>query len=225
MSLRQRSGPNMRTFTLLLTFFGLVTQLSGQVGSARFAQSTPMQSDRVEDSYAIYSLLLKNGPIEWRDVSRTQWLIEDTTNATSLNEACRPAPQADPLSINPHVAVRAPADKQTEWSEVLADYDQHCHDVIQLDRHSFRTELPIHLLNAADKHNFMKDPRNPPAEFAEGAGLHRFTKVFFNSNHTLALAGEGMWCGSLCGNWTWVVLEHKEDRWKILPWWHTVTVS
>jgi hypothetical protein len=31
------------------------------------------------------------------------------------------------------------------------------------------------------------------------AGLHRFTEVFFNANHTLALVEEGMWCGSLCG--------------------------
>jgi hypothetical protein len=97
--------------------------------------------------------------------------------------------------------------------------------VIQLDLESFRTELPVRLLNVEDKQSFMKDPRTPAAGFADGAGLHRFTEVFFNANHTLALVEEGMWCGSLCGNWTWVGLERREGRWEMLPWVHTFMVS
>jgi hypothetical protein len=80
-------------------------------------------------------------------------------------------------------------------------------------------------LNAEDKKNFMKDLVRPPAEFADGAGLHRFTEVFFNANHTLALVEEGMWCGTLCGNWTWVVLGRRKGRWEILPWVHTSAIS
>lgn len=72
-----------------------------------------------------------------------------------------------------HNAVKAPEERQAEWSEVLADYDRHCHDVIQLDRNSFRTGLPVHLLTAEDKRSFMKDPVRPPAEFADGAGQYR----------------------------------------------------
>ena len=111
--------------------------------------------------------------------------------------------------MNPHVAVEAPGDRLSEWNDVLADYDQHCHDVIRLDRGSFKTVLPIRLLNAEDQQRFTKEPGRPPAEFADGAGLHRFTEVFFNANHTLALVEQGMWCGSLCGNWMWVVLERR----------------
>ena len=127
--------------------------------------------------------------------------------------------------IEPHTAVQAPADRQSEWNEVLADYDQHCHDVIQLDRQSFRTDLPIRLLNAEEKQTFMKNPRTPRVEFADGAGLHRFTEVFFNANHTLALVEQGMWCGILCGNWTWVVLERRDGQWKMLPWTHMAMIS
>jgi hypothetical protein len=211
---------------MLLTCLGLAIQLPGKPGRAtRFAQPTPMQENRTRDSYAIYSLLLKSGPIEWRDVSRRQWLIEDTTNAIPLDEACRPSSGADQMVMNPYTAVQAPVDRNAEWNEVLADFDQHCHDVIQLDRQNFRTELPVHLLNDKDKQSFMKNPGRPSAEFADGSGLHRFSEVFFNANLTLALVEEGMWCGSLCGNWTWVVLERKEDQWKMLPWVHTFTVS
>jgi hypothetical protein len=209
----------IRTFTLLLTCLGLAAQLPAQPGATpRFAQPMPMPEDRAQDSYAIYSQLLKSGPIEWRNVSRKQWLIEATTNAIPLEVACHPASGINSVEMNPHNAVEAPKDRQTEWNEVLTDYDRHCHDVIQLDLESFRTELPVRLLNGEDKQGFMKDPERPPAEFADGAGLHRFTEVFFNANHTLALVEQGMWCGSLCGNWTWVVLERRDGRWQMLPW-------
>jgi hypothetical protein len=129
------------------------------------------------------------------------------------------------MGMNPLEAVKSPENRQTERNEVLADYDQHYHDVIQLDRESFRTQLPVRLLNAEDKQSFMKDPLRPLAEFADGADLHQFKEVFFGANHTVALVLEGMWCGSLCGNWTWVVLEHREGRWEMLPRLRTFTVS
>jgi hypothetical protein len=216
----------VRTFTLLLICLGLAAQLPGQPGATpRFAKPVPMPGDRARDAYAIYSELLKSGPIEWRNASRKQWLVEDTTNAIPLDVACHPASKIISAEMNPHDAVEAPKDRQTEWNEVLTDYDQHCHDVIQLDLQSFRTELPVRLLSAEDQQRFMKDPRRPPAEFADAAGLHRFTEVFFNRNHTLALVEQGMWCGSLCGNWSWVVLERKERQWQMLPWVHAFTIS
>jgi hypothetical protein len=216
----------MRTFTLLLICLGLAAQRPEQPsGTPRFAQPMPMPGDRAEDSYAIYSQLLKRGPIEWRNASRKQWLIEETTNAIPLDDACHPAPEVNAMGMNPHDAVKAPEDRQVEWNEVLTDYDQHCHDVIQLNLASFKTELPVRLLNAEDKESFVKDPGRPPAEFADGAGLHRFTEVFFNANHTLALVEQGMWCGSLCGNWMWVVLERRKGRWEMTPWVHTFAVS
>lgn len=176
-----------------------------------------MAQDRADDSYAIYSQLLKNGPIEWRDAPRKQWLLESTTNAIPLDAPCHPD-QAVAGLMNPYTAVQAPADRQDDWNEVLADYEQHCHDVVALDRERFSTDLPVRLLSADDKAMYERDPLNPPTEFADGAGLHRFTEVFFNRNHTLALVEQGMWCGGLCGNWQWVVLERQHGRWTSLPW-------
>lgn len=216
----------MRTATVFTILAAFAAQVFGQNnGAPAYAQPMPMPSDRDQDSYAIYSQLLKSGPIEWRDVRRTQWLIEDATSAVPLGVPCDPKPRFSAVTMNPHEAVQPPKDRQAEWKEVLADYDQHCHDVIQLDGRSFRTDLPVRLLNADDKRLLVKDPQRPPAEFADGAGLHRFSEVFFNPNHTLALVEQGMWCGGLCGNWEWVVLERKQGRWQMLPWVRMVTFS
>ena len=50
-----------------------------------------------------------------------------------------------------------------EWAEVLADYDQHCHDVIKLDSRLFKTELPVHLLNEEERNTYSKDPQTHSA--------------------------------------------------------------
>ncbi len=207
----------MRTLLVLLISAGLTAPLLAQGGGApRYAPPQPMPPSRAEDSYAIYSMLLRSGPIEWRDAKRTQWLIEDTTTAMPLDSACRPTSGKN--LMNPHNGVIPPVDRQAEWNELLADFDRHCHDVIQLDRDSFRTRLPVRLLNAEERRIFRTNVLSPPAEFADGAGLHSFTEVFFNASHSLALVEEGMWCGDLCGNWSWVVLERKGSRWELLPW-------
>jgi hypothetical protein len=55
--------------------------------------------------------------------------------------------------------------------------------------------------------------------------MHSFTAVYFNRAHTLAMTEIGMYCGGLCGNWRWVVLERANGEWHILPWVHMVTFS
>jgi hypothetical protein len=225
------SKPFLRCLFSFLTCLGTAACLSGQVGSpTRYAQPIPMPEDRAKDSNEIYSQLLKSGPIEWRNVGRKQWLIEASTNAMPLDVSCGPVAEHTDMNqhtggMEPRTSVQAPAERQSEWNEVLADYDKHCHDVVQLDQQSLKADLPVHFLNAADKQNYMKNPRTPPAVFADGAGLHRFTEVFFNRDHSLALVEQGMWCGGLCGNWTWVVLERQKEHWKVLPWVHTFMVS
>lgn len=100
-----------------------------------------MEADRATESYSIYSLLLKQGPIGWRTVNRRQWLIEDTTSSTPLGSPCRPQ-SSDPFGMNPHDSVKAPVERRSEWDEVLSDFDQRCQDVLQLERRSFRMDLP-----------------------------------------------------------------------------------
>ncbi|WP_124846740.1 hypothetical protein [Acidipila sp. EB88] len=65
--------------------------------------------------------------------------------------------------------------------------------------------------------NVMQAPPTPQ-EFDGAAGMHSFTAVYFNKAHTLAMTQIGLYCGGLCGNWTWVVLARKNGLWQTLPW-------
>jgi hypothetical protein len=186
----------------------------------------PMPQDRVADSYVIYSQLLPGDEIEWGNVQRSFWLMEDTTKAEPPDSSC-----AIGGIMNPHKAIQAPEPRQADFAEVLADFDAHCHDQYLLDASQFHEKLPVRLLDEEARKRFVSHvagympPQNDimrapptPDEFKGAAGMHSFTAVYFNREHTLAMTEIGMFCGGLCGNWRWVVLERKDEQWKTLPW-------
>ena len=193
----------------------------------------PMPQDRVADSYEIYSQLLPGNQIEWGNAPRSFWLVEDTTKAEPPDSPC-----VSGGIMNPHKAIQAPQARQAEFAEVLADFDAHCHDRFQLAASKLRVELPVRLLDEEARkryvsgvsgymppqNNIMQAPPTPD-EFKGAAGMHSFTLVYFNSAHTLAMTEIGMYCGGLCGNWRWVVLDHTNGQWHILPWVRMVTWS
>jgi hypothetical protein len=202
-------------------------------GKPQYAPASQMPIERIPDSYAIYSQLLPSNAIEWSDVPRSQWLLESVTNAVPLGSPCT----SDDMA-NPHNGIKPPAERKAEFDEVLADFDAHCHERFQLDGKELQSKLPIHLLSDEDRarytrgvmgymppaNDIMRAPATPD-EFKGAAGLHRFTAVYFNKTHTLAMTEFGMYCGGLCGNWTWVVLERTPQGWRRLPWVSTMSFS
>ncbi len=204
-----------------------------QTTAAPQLKSVPMPQDRVVDSYEIYSQLLPGNQIEWGSVPRSFWLLEDTTKAEPPDSPC-----ATGGMMNPHKAIQAPLARKTEFAEVLADFDAHCHDQYRLEASKLHVELPVRSLDEEGRKRYVSHvidympPRNnimqappTPDEFKGAAGMHSFTTIFFNRSHTLAMTEIGMYCGGLCGNWRWVVLERTNGQWHILPWPGMVTMS
>ena len=179
-----------------------------------------MPQDRMADSYDIYSQLQPGNQIEWGKVPRSFWLMEDTTKAEPPNIPC-----ATGGMMNPHKAIQAPEVRKAEFAEILADFDAHCHNRYLLDASKFTVTMPIRLMDEEARKRYVshvsgyKPPPNnimhappTPDEFKEAAGMHSFTAVYFNDAHTLAMTEIGMYCGGLCGNWRWVVLERKDGH-------------
>jgi hypothetical protein len=199
----------------------------------KYAPARDMPLELVADSYAVYQTVLPSNAIEWSNVPRTQWLLQDTTTATPLSVSC----DASEMTDLPK-AVEAPPERKAEWAEVLQDFAARCHDRYRLDEGRLKANLPIRLLDDAaqgrywkgvggimpPKNDIMRAPATPDA-FKGAAGLHSFSAVYFNRKHTLAATYFGMGCGSLCGNWTWVVMEKTPEGWKALPWNHVIVMS
>jgi len=227
------------------TLSAFTVALIYMVGSRAVSQSSEvpaqspitMPSDRRADSYAIYSYLLPHGRIEGAEWKRTFWLVEDTTIATiSADQPCdggSDTPESV-MSSSPRRDIHPSADQEAPFRALLADFDAHCHERIQLAADYLRTNLSVHLVDqAASKRFEAAEFQTRPStatpvkqnEFAGAAGIHSFSQVYFTPDHSLAMVYTGMWCGGLCGMWRWVVLEHKDGQWQPLPWVTSFTVS
>lgn len=160
--------------------------ISGAQVRQNYAPARPIAASDVADTYAIYSELLPGNVIEWGEVPRSVWLIEEASKAVPLGAAC-----LDGGMMNPHQSIRAPENRRTELQEVLADFDARCHDRYTLEAARFHLRLPVRLLDEAARDRFMQaavgfvPPANDmmrapvaPDEFKGAAGMHSFTAVY-----------------------------------------------
>jgi len=204
----------------------LLVTTSAPFAQQPIAEPTPiaMPSDRAADSYAIYSQLLPSDAIEWGNVPRAAWLLEDRTVT----------PTDDPRQ-----AIEAPKERKADLQALFDDYDAHKAEIITLYSSGFNTQLPVRLadkdaqaryiairggVTLSQAHEFASHKHDFDI-FIGVAGMHSFSQVFFNADHSLAMVHFGISCGTTCGNWTWVVLQRKDGNWAMLPWVHSFSVS
>jgi len=187
----------------------------------------PMPQDRAADSYRIYSVLMPVGQLAEPNWPRDLWLLSDTTVAlVSPDQSCLPQ-EGDGNDMNPHLAIDPPADRRQDFAELLADFDNRCHERLHLTPESFTLVVPLRLLNQDEQDEFIRSRFDPnagldgdimTAHYKGAPGLSRFSEIYFNSHHTLAMVFANDWCGGLCAQSYWQVLEFQDGAWKRLAW-------
>jgi len=188
----------------------------------------PMPLDRVDDSYRIYSAIMPGGEFANPDTPYKLFLIRDVT----LVMAPTDQPCASTPYNNPHDDIRPPADRVQEFAEVLADFDLHCHDRVQLTNEKWQLGVPYLLLSEEQQHEFsglrcgakLGNSDDLKLKYAGAPGLNSFSQVYFNAHHTLAMVYTTQWCGCLCGTSEWVVVELVQGQWKQRNWVTTFTI-
>ncbi len=198
----------------------LAASLSGAASSA--AQIDP-------DSYAVYSEMMNS---QTRGKSNAGlWMISAATTSYDATQPCKPDLKDDFASVAaPQRAIHVPPEDRARFQEVLDNFEAHCHDGGVLQRDQFKTDWPIRLLTSAESKRFeidlaVEDPKLWQKWPKGATGLQSFSQVFFNHDHTLAMAYSSYYCGMLCATWEWQVLERTETGWKVLPWKHDTIVS
>jgi hypothetical protein len=186
----------------------------------------PMPEDRAAASYQIYSSLVPLGETATAMWPHSLWLIQDTT-ITSIpdNQPCfENSNQRPDSAVNPHSAVQPTNDRLQDFSEILEDFDHHCHDHVLLEAAKFKLSGAIRLLNKKEQEEFQSTRMGPDrnnavaAKYSGAPALYAFSEVYFNRAHTAALVYATHWCGSLCGQGFWVAFALTNGRWKTLPW-------
>ncbi len=196
----------------------------------------PMPPDRADDSYRIYTMLMPVGELGRPGWPRDLWLLSDTTlSLVAADRDCLPQEvngSEDPM--NPHFAVHPPADRVPDFNELLEDFDKRCHERIQLTQDSFPNTMPLRLLTEEEQDEFVSTRWDQnagaygdqiAAKYKGAPGISSFSQVYFNSHHTLAMVYATGWCGGLCVQSFWDVLEFRDGQWKRLPWSNTFVMS
>jgi hypothetical protein len=168
--------------------------------------ATAPDAERRAYAYAIYSLLLTNQQTSHGPDDNDMYFIGDTTVAGTPREPC----------------VRVPAGAKDRFTEVMADFEQRKDAPATLER-SFRITKPYRLLSAAEVNEFITahvsaGTADHPAGSPKVTDLFRLTDVYFDRNRTLALTAISTWCGGLCAQYQWKVLEKTADGWMERPW-------
>ncbi len=200
--------------------------------AAAFLPPISMPPDRGDDSYRIYSMLMPGAEFSGSNWPHGLWLIDDiTVGLVTSDQPCIPdtASGSRPFidAINPHSAITPPADRKQDFKDLLDDFDRHCHERIQLSAERFKLPVPFRLITDSEQAEFMstrfrseKTPIDPAilAKYKGAPGISSFSQIFFNPHHTMAMVYATQWCGVLCAQGAWIVLELQDGQWRPLRW-------
>lgn len=177
----------------------------------------PMSPTRVDDSYAIYSLLMPGSYLLNLGPDNNQtWLVADATITRG---------SADDRVPSARRCIQPPADRQQDFKSVFDDFDKHKSESIRLER-NLQVQIPYKLLNEQQRGSFA-DTRtaNAPTpdaattdEFRGAPGITYFSQVYFNIDNTLALVYMQEFCGPKCGEGKWIALEKVTGNWVRRNW-------
>lgn len=147
------------------------------------------------DTYAIYSLLLRDEPYPGLPQQQGAIAIADTTvNITDMNPSIAPDSQLKPPPNNPDA-----------FEEAVEDFRVRRYDRMQLT-HEFQLDQDYSLLSSSDVQAYKSAQTGYPA-------VNFFSEVYFDSKQTVALVYRSVFCGHLCANGSWIYLEKRGKDW------------
>lgn len=198
---------------------GFLFAMASAIGFAQQQTTAGPQFKPVQqDPYEVYAEVLRSKTISLQESPQKYWLVEETTIETMRpSEAC----------VAKNAFVRTPEERRAEFQSVLEDFAARCHERVLLKAENFHALLPVRLADGATRKRYVSwgiipglnhDPARASEFENKVAGLHSFSEVYFNADHTLAMVYHGLWCGGECGYGEWVVLERKDGKWRTLPW-------
>ena len=226
-------------FGLFAAMCGIASGQQQGVPTADAYQAIWMPRDRFQAARQVYSAVLETSDVAGIPLP-AHWLIRNMTGRVEPDAPCT-AKGAEADVMNPHVAVTAPPGGERDLAEMLADFDRHCHDLIQLEVRDFAPEAHVRLLDADQQARFQHlfceskeasfmepnfDPRTvwappPPAPavdpmFVDADGPESLSEPYFNRQHTVVMVSVNSFCRS--GRASWVVLQRQHGRWQRVGW-------
>ncbi len=186
------AGLRLRKFTIAaLTLVAAVSIAQ----SRQHSKPQPMISERAQNTYAIYSLLLRDEPSPGLAQRGGPVAVADiTVNISDMNPAVAPDSELLP-----------PPNNEEAFHEAVQDFRTRRFERLQLTR-NFKLDGNYALLNSSQVDAYRNTRTGYPA-------INFFSEVYFNPKQTVALVYRNTFCGNLCANAQWIYLEKQNNQW------------
>jgi hypothetical protein len=178
--------------------------------------TTPSGRERENDIYRIYSFLMTSPRTSHGADDNPRYLVAESTRSETAQQPC----------------VRPPKDREAEFREVLTDFEARKATPRTLKR-QLSIRKPYEFLTVEQVKTFQNErdwprpnPRRPNAQFEGVTDLFILADVYFSKNGRLAMTAVSSWCGGLCGQHEWKVLEKLPTGvWQVQPWITCFTIA
>ena len=157
---------------------------------------------QIADRYAIYSSLILTSPVVRSGSGNVPteddiYLIEETTATSRSGFGPRGVTSLEPAGS----CIKVPAADQTDFGEILADYDLRKNNAVTLAK-QFTLSRPYLLLSTDEVEKFLRDamnatpqyrppnlppPVNPNPLYTQSKRVFRLGDVYFNKDRTAAI--------------------------------------
>lgn len=169
-----------------------------------------MPADRVDDSYAIYSMLMPGDQFARLSPDENQsWAIaEITVNTDDRNPA-----------VPPDGELKPPPDRPRGFQEAVEDFQVNQYTRVRLKKDDFHLTHAFALLSPDQVAALRAAKVSPAASNEEQArwagtpGVTFFSMVYFDTRHRAALVYMNNWCAHLCASGSWIYLEKHGGQW------------
>ena len=169
------------------------------------AENEPAEPYSVDEAYRIYSLLLPNEE-SYGFANGTLVIQEETVRQLQRNNVW-PGPEA---CISPEVA--------DQFKDAITDYNR-----VNLKRWSLQRQFQIarpYEVVSSDAISVLFKLGGWKAfneRYPVSGGIQTMSAVGFNKEKTRAIVYSGSSCGSLCGAWSFHLLEKVNGEWREIP--------
>jgi hypothetical protein len=200
----------MRINISYLGSFFLAVAIATTTAAGQNKPASPTTStDRLPDTYAIYSMIMPGQVFKDMDSGQNQaWAI----SATTVNED-----DMDP-KLAPEATLQPPTDNPRGFQEAVTDYNQRKKERMTLKRR-LQLPRPYVLLGPSNTAEFkasrtsLNATSDMQSTYGNYLGITFFSEVYFNTAQTAALVYILDWCGNLCSQAEWVYLEKQNGVW------------
>jgi hypothetical protein len=198
----------LRQGFLLVISFLLLSQ------SIHFGQNNQLPIYKDEVAYEVYSAILSS-PEGTRLPKSKNFVIRQETlrNFGAFLDINPPSP----------ICLRPDAESAKIISTTIEDYVKVNKMKWRLQE-KFKLEIPYRLITSEMVISIIKpftekeDWKKFYKQYPDSGGFIDLSAVGFNADKTVAVVSIGYWCGSLCGEGKYYVLQKREGKWIPLEW-------